>query len=136
MRTNRLLDAKRVPFTIIDVSANRERRDEMIERAGGRSTVPQIFIDGDHIGGSDDLYALERRHRLDPMLRRWGAATLPVDLQPELPLGWFAGIISKWFGNRWCCFCVAGTDLRIWPETHVCLSAQARPGLQLRRWLL
>ena len=44
------------------------RRDEMIQRAGGRTTVPQIFIDGEHIGGCDDLVALDRAGKLDPKL--------------------------------------------------------------------
>ena len=44
------------------------RRPEMIERAGGRTTVPQIFIDGQHVGGSDDLAALDRAGKLVPML--------------------------------------------------------------------
>ena len=44
------------------------RRAEMIERAGGRTTVPQVFIDGQHIGGSDDLAALDKRGGLDPLL--------------------------------------------------------------------
>ena len=44
------------------------RRDEMIRRAGGRTTVPQIFIDGEHIGGCDDMVALDRAGKLDPKL--------------------------------------------------------------------
>ncbi|MBZ2397771.1 glutaredoxin domain-containing protein, partial [Erwinia amylovora] len=44
------------------------KRGEMIERANGRTTVPQVFIDGQHIGGSDDLAALDRRGGLDPLL--------------------------------------------------------------------
>ena len=44
------------------------KRAEMIQRANGRTTVPQIFIDGAHVGGCDDLHALERDGRLDPML--------------------------------------------------------------------
>ena len=44
------------------------KRAEMIERADGRTTVPQIFIDGRHIGGSDDLAALDRAGKLDPLL--------------------------------------------------------------------
>ena len=45
-----------------------EPKAEMIRRAGGRTTVPQIFIDGQHIGGSDDLAALDREGKLDPLL--------------------------------------------------------------------
>jgi glutaredoxin 3 len=63
-----LLARKKVPFTEIDIAANWEKRDEMIERANGRTTVPQIFIGGHHIGGSDDLHALERAGKLDALL--------------------------------------------------------------------
>lgn len=64
----RLLTRKGVVFTEIDLAANWERRDEMIERAGGRTTVPQIFVGEVHVGGSDDLYALERDGKLDALL--------------------------------------------------------------------
>jgi glutaredoxin 3 len=67
-RARSLLQRKGVEFTDIDVDAQPERRDEMVERAGGRYTVPQIFIDGEHIGGSDDLMALDRDGRLDAKL--------------------------------------------------------------------
>jgi len=50
------------------VSFDPEQRAEMMRRAGGRRTVPQIFIGGTHIGGCDELYALERAGQLDPML--------------------------------------------------------------------
>ena len=63
-----LLERKAVPFDEIDVGRERERRSEMIEKAGGRTTVPQIFIDGRHVGGCDDLYALDRAGGLDPLL--------------------------------------------------------------------
>ena len=63
-----LLTRKGVTFTEIDLSAERERRDEMIERANGRMTVPQIFIGPVHVGGSDDLHALERAGKLDALL--------------------------------------------------------------------
>ena len=63
-----LLGRKGVKFTEIDVSADPARRDEMIERAKGRHTVPQIFIGATHVGGSDDLHALERAGKLDPLL--------------------------------------------------------------------
>ncbi len=55
-------------FDLIQIDIERSRRDEMIERAQ-RSTVPQIFIDGKHIGGCDDLIALERAGGLDPLLK-------------------------------------------------------------------
>ena len=64
----RLLDQKGVSYTEIDVMMAPGKRDEMTKRANGGRTVPQIFIGGDHIGGCDDLYALERAGRLDPML--------------------------------------------------------------------
>lgn len=63
-----LLTRKNVPFTEIDIAGNYERRDEMIQRANGRTTVPQIFIGATHVGGSDDLHALERAGKLDPLL--------------------------------------------------------------------
>jgi glutaredoxin 3 len=69
-RAKSLLERKGVAYENIDVMEDPSRRDEMIKRAGGGSTVPQIFIDGVHIGGSDDLVALDRAGRLDPMLGR------------------------------------------------------------------
>jgi len=63
-----LLKRKGVEFTEIDLASNWERRDEMIQRANGRTTVPQIFIGAVHVGGCDDLHALERAGRLDPLL--------------------------------------------------------------------
>jgi glutaredoxin 3 len=63
-----LLARKGVPFTEIDVTGNRERRSEMIERANGRTTVPQIFIGPTHVGGSDELHALEDAGALDALL--------------------------------------------------------------------
>lgn len=64
----RLLTAKGTGFTEIDVMAEAGRRDEMIARSGGRRTVPQIFIDGRHIGGYDDLSALDKTGELDRLL--------------------------------------------------------------------
>ena len=63
-----LLKRKGVDFTEIDLSSDRERRGEMIERANGRTTVPQIFIGPVHVGGSDDLHALEVAGKLDALL--------------------------------------------------------------------
>ena len=63
-----LLSRKGVNFHEIDASGNRDLRKQMIERAGGRSTYPQIFIGSTHIGGCDDLYALEAAGKLDPLL--------------------------------------------------------------------
>jgi glutaredoxin 3 len=67
-RAKALLRSKGVPFEEIDITLGGPRRAEMIQRAGGRTTVPQIFIDGQHVGGSDDLVELDRSGRLDPML--------------------------------------------------------------------
>ena len=67
-RARRLLDGKGVGYDEYEISRDLEKRAEMIQRSNGRSTVPQIFIDGRHIGGSDDLAELERQDRLDPML--------------------------------------------------------------------
>ena len=64
----RLLTQKRVDFTEIDVSRDVTLRNAMMARAKGRQTVPQIFIGGAHVGGCDDLYALDSAGRLDPML--------------------------------------------------------------------
>ena len=64
----RLLGAKGVSFAEFDVMQDTAKKAEMIQRANGRRTVPQIFIDGAHIGGCDDLYALERAGKLDPLL--------------------------------------------------------------------
>ena len=66
----RLLAQKGVSYTEIDVIAAPDRRPEMMRRAGGRHTVPQIFIDGRHVGGCDDLHALDRAGGLDPLLGR------------------------------------------------------------------
>jgi glutaredoxin 3 len=64
----RLLQKKGVEYTEIDVSMNSARREEMTRLAGGRRTVPQIFIGSHHVGGSDDLHALEARGELDALL--------------------------------------------------------------------
>jgi glutaredoxin 3 len=63
-----LLTGKGVEFHEIDASGNREVRQEMMARANGRSTFPQIFIGATHIGGCDDLYALEQAGKLDKLL--------------------------------------------------------------------
>ncbi|MDA7423440.1 glutaredoxin 3 [Thalassococcus lentus] len=64
----RLLKSKGVDFSEVDIMAEPNRRSEMMDRAGGRHTVPQIFIGDTHVGGCDELYALERAGKLDPML--------------------------------------------------------------------
>ena len=63
-----LLRRKGVDFEEIDVTYDREARAAMRERAGGRNSTPQIFIGDTHVGGCDDVYALERDGRLDPLL--------------------------------------------------------------------
>jgi glutaredoxin 3 len=68
IRAKMLLAEKNVPFTEIPVDGDRVLRGMMTQRANGGATVPQIFIDGRHIGGCDDLYALEDRGALDPLL--------------------------------------------------------------------
>lgn len=64
----RLLKQKDVSFTEIDVLTDPKRKPQMIERAGGRRTVPQIFIGDTHVGGCDELYALEKAGKLDALL--------------------------------------------------------------------
>ena len=68
-RAKALLRKKGVAFTEIDVGMDAEKRAEMSKRAHGRQTVPQIFIDGKHVGGCDDLHALDDSGRLDALLR-------------------------------------------------------------------
>ena len=68
VRALRLLDSKGVTYTNIDVGAEPARRAEMMARAG-RHTVPQIWIGDTHVGGCDELYALERAGKLDPLLK-------------------------------------------------------------------
>ena len=67
-RAKMLLNKKGAAFTEIDVSANPEKRIEMMEKAAGRKSIPQIFINGAHIGGCDDLYALDTAGKLDSLL--------------------------------------------------------------------
>jgi glutaredoxin 3 len=67
-RAMRLLGEKGVDIEEYDISMGGPKRVEMLDRAQGQSTVPQIFINGTHVGGSDDLAALDRAGKLDPML--------------------------------------------------------------------
>jgi glutaredoxin 3 len=67
-RAKALLASKGVEPQEYDISMGGPQRAEMIQRANGRTTVPQVFIDGQHIGGSDDLAALDKRGGLDPLL--------------------------------------------------------------------
>jgi glutaredoxin 3 len=68
LAAKRLLGRKGVPFAEIDVAGDPERRAEMVARAAGRRTVPQIFVGERHIGGFDDMAALDRAGGLDPLL--------------------------------------------------------------------
>ena len=68
VRAKRLLDGKGVAIEEHDITLGGPQRAEMIERANGCATVPQIFIGDVHVGGSDELAALERAGKLDPML--------------------------------------------------------------------
>jgi glutaredoxin 3 len=67
-RAKKLLESKGAAFEETDVMAEPAKRKEMVSRAGGRTSVPQIFIDGRHIGGCDELYALDAKGGLDPLL--------------------------------------------------------------------
>ena len=68
-RAQHLLDAKGVEYEVYSLDGGGPRREEMIQRANGRTTVPQIFIDDLHVGGCDDLFALERAGKLEPLLK-------------------------------------------------------------------
>jgi glutaredoxin 3 len=67
-RAKRLLDQKGARYAEYDITLGGPKRAEMIQRANGRSTVPQIFIDDRHVGGSDDLAMLDGEGKLDPLL--------------------------------------------------------------------
>jgi glutaredoxin 3 len=75
----RLLSEKDVTFTEIDVARDLSQRSVMVDRARGRMTVPQIFIGATHVGGYDDLYALDKAGGLDPLLAGDGASGQAVD---------------------------------------------------------
>ena len=68
VRAKALLARKGAAYTEFDVSGDAEKRQEMIQRSNGRMTVPQIFIGATHVGGSDELHALDQAGKLDPML--------------------------------------------------------------------
>lgn len=68
-RAKALLKQKGVSFDEIDVALDPSERQAMMQRAGGTRTVPQIFIDGQHVGGCDTLYALDRAGNLDRLLQ-------------------------------------------------------------------
>ena len=65
----KLLTEKGVDFTEIDIEAKPDQRQDMIQKAGGRTTVPQIFIGDRHVGGCDDLYALDDKGQLEALLQ-------------------------------------------------------------------
>ncbi|MBM3522756.1 MAG: glutaredoxin 3 [Alphaproteobacteria bacterium] len=68
-RAKSLLSKKSVDYIDYDVLADSSLRDVMVERAGGRTSVPQIFIDGRHVGGCDDIHALDAAGKLDRLLK-------------------------------------------------------------------
>ena len=67
-RAKKLLDSKGIAYEETDVLMHPSKRAEMVERAQGRTSVPQIFINGQHVGGSDELHALDAQGELDPLL--------------------------------------------------------------------
>lgn len=68
IRAKALLEDKGVDYTEYNISGNEKEREKMAERAGGKKTVPQIFIDDEHIGGCDELHALDDKGELDKLL--------------------------------------------------------------------
>jgi glutaredoxin 3 len=72
VQAKRLLERKGVSYEEVDVSRDSDLRESMIAKAGGRFTVPQIFIGEHHVGGCDELYALDRAGKLDPLLQANG----------------------------------------------------------------
>lgn len=69
VRAQKLLTDLGQTFDNIDIAAQPEKRDEMIKKAGGAHTVPQIFIDGQHVGGCDELHTLHKKGNLEPLLK-------------------------------------------------------------------
>ena len=69
-RAKKLLEERGATFQEVDVMTDGSLRAEMRQRAGGRTSVPQIFINGQHVGGCDELYALDRAGKLTPMLQQ------------------------------------------------------------------
>jgi glutaredoxin 3 len=68
IRAKRLLDMKKVDYDEYSVDVGGAKKAEMVQRAGGRTTVPQIFVEGRHIGGCDELMTLEQQGKLDELL--------------------------------------------------------------------
>lgn len=73
VRAKQLLGSKNIDYDEFNVWSKDEYMQDMLKRSGGASTVPQIFINGDHIGGSDDLFALDRAGHLDALLNQASA---------------------------------------------------------------
>ena len=73
-RAKRILDSKGAQYREIEAPYGTAEREEAVRRSGGRTTVPQIFIGDRHIGGCDDLEALDRASKLDPLLKPQGTA--------------------------------------------------------------
>jgi len=69
-RAKKLLEERGAAFQEVDVMCDGSLRNEMRQRAGGRTSVPQIFINGQHVGGCDELYALDRAGKLGPLLEQ------------------------------------------------------------------
>lgn len=72
VRAKMLLDKKKAAYEEINLTTDPGRREEMLSRSNGMRTVPQIFINGKHIGGCDDLYELDMDDGLDPLLAEEG----------------------------------------------------------------
>ncbi len=68
IRAKALLDSKGTEYTEYAIDGDEAARSQMAEKTGGKRSVPQIFIDGEHIGGCDDIHALDRKGELDPLL--------------------------------------------------------------------
>ena len=68
VRAKGLLDRKQVDFTEYCIDGDEDARDKMAQRSNGKRSLPQIFIDDQHIGGCDDIHALDRQGKLDPLL--------------------------------------------------------------------
>ena len=68
IRAKALLDSKGVEYTEYAIDGDEAARSQMAEKTGGKRSVPQIFIEGEHVGGCDDIHALDRQGKLDPML--------------------------------------------------------------------
>lgn len=73
VRAKKLLDKKGAAYTDVNIQQDPDKREEMLSRTGGRTSVPQIFIGDEHVGGCDDLYALESDGKLDELLKAGNA---------------------------------------------------------------